>query len=137
MKRFGQFIFFALIFLLLDLIWLGLIMDAFYAQQLSSLLKLHEGQLVVNLLAALFAYICLALAPMFFIFPYSNKETPVSWFAIQGALLGFVVYGIYDFTNLAVLDGWNWTITIADILWGTVLYSVTTAITGAYTRSWY
>lgn len=137
MKRLGQFIFFALVFMLIDLVWLGLVMDEFYAQQLSSLLKLHEGQLVVNLLAALLAYICLALAPTIFVFPHTNKDTPISWFAVQGALLGFIIYGVYDFTNLAVLDGWNWTIAFADVAWGTVIYCVTTTVTGAYTRSWF
>jgi uncharacterized membrane protein len=36
-------------------------------------------------------------------------------------LLGLVTYGIYDMTNLAVLEKWTLTVSLADIAWGGVL----------------
>ncbi len=40
---------------------------------------------------------------------------------IQGAALGFICYMTYDLTNYATLKVWSLKVTIADIIWGTVL----------------
>jgi uncharacterized membrane protein len=39
--------------------------------------------------------------------------------AAYGALLGFVVYGVYDFTNLATLRHYPVKLAIVDVAWGT------------------
>ncbi len=45
-----------------------------------------------------------------------------------GALFGFMTYATYDLTNLATLKDWPLTVTIVDLVWGTVLAaSVSTA----------
>ena len=45
-----------------------------------------------------------------------------AWQAIGwGALYGLVLYGVYDLTNLAVLEKWTVRMTLADIVWGCVL----------------
>ncbi|MBA8852936.1 putative membrane protein [Ochrobactrum sp. RC6B] len=57
---------------------------------------------------------------------------------VHGALLGFVAYATYDLTNQATLKNWSWTLTIADMVWGTLLstasayvgYCVTSRISG-------
>lgn len=40
---------------------------------------------------------------------------------IKGAMLGLVIYGVYDLTNLVTIKGWTWNFTLQDMLWGTVL----------------
>ena len=35
-----------------------------------------------------------------------------------GALLGLVVYGVYDFTNYSTLRQWPFVLTLADTAWG-------------------
>ena len=47
---------------------------------------------------------------------------------LYGALLGFVMYAFYDFTNLATLKDYPWSLTIVDMLWGTLLVGAVTAI---------
>jgi uncharacterized membrane protein len=37
-----------------------------------------------------------------------------------GALLGLVVYGVYDFTNYSTLRQWPFVLTMADVAWGAV-----------------
>lgn len=135
MNRYGQIFFFLIVFMLLDLIWLGMLMHRFYAEQMNGLLSIVDGNLVINGLAAVGAYILLALAPFIFIFPYANKETPVKWYAIQGALMGLVIYGVYNFTNKAILLQYGWPLTLIDTLWGMVIYGVSTAVTGYYIPS--
>uniref|UniRef100_A0A6C0BLF3 DUF2177 family protein n=1 Tax=viral metagenome TaxID=1070528 RepID=A0A6C0BLF3_9ZZZZ len=53
--------------------------------------------------------------------------------ALQGAALGFVIYGVYDLTNLATVDGWTPSFAIQDTLWGTLLTGTVAAIS-AWTR---
>lgn len=136
MNRYGQIIFFMLVFLLFDLIWLGFVMSGFYKEQLEAMLALYGGELVINGIAAIGAYICLALGPYFFIFPYSDRNTPLEWFALQGALMGLVIYGVYGFTNKAILLAWGWPLVFVDIAWGVALYAASTTITGLFTRGW-
>lgn len=38
-----------------------------------------------------------------------------------GALLGLVVYGVHDLTDLAILGGWTVAASVVDVLWGIVL----------------
>jgi uncharacterized membrane protein len=75
------------VFLLIDLLWLGVVMKGFYSQELGELAR-RQGA---------------ALAPR--------------W----GAVFGLVLYGVYDLTNLALLEKWTVRMTIADIVWGGVL----------------
>jgi uncharacterized membrane protein len=50
------------------------------------------------------------------------------WQAIAwGALYGLIVYGVYDLTNLAVIEKWSVRMTLADIAWGSVLCGTTSA----------
>ncbi len=38
-----------------------------------------------------------------------------------GAFFGFITYATYDLTNLATVKNWPLTVTIVDLLWGTIL----------------
>lgn len=43
----------------------------------------------------------------------------VSTALLQGAILGFSMYGLYDLTNFATLKDYTLEMTIVDTLWGT------------------
>lgn len=43
---------------------------------------------------------------------------------VQGALLGLLVYGVYDMTNLATLPRWTWSFSLADTLWGMIVMAL-------------
>lgn len=36
-------------------------------------------------------------------------------------MFGLVLYGVYDFTNLAMVSGWTLKVAVIDVLWGVVL----------------
>lgn len=36
-------------------------------------------------------------------------------------MMGAAVYGVYEFTNLAVFEQWDWKFAVADTMWGGVL----------------
>jgi uncharacterized membrane protein len=46
----------------------------------------------------------------------------------RGAVLGLIAYGTYDLTSLAIMNGWPVAVTIADMIWGTVLTGVTCGV---------
>jgi uncharacterized membrane protein len=43
---------------------------------------------------------------------------------IPAAILGFMAYGTFEFTNYAILKGWNLRMVVTDVAWGTVLTAV-------------
>jgi len=47
---------------------------------------------------------------------------------LDAFILGLVIYGVYDMTNLALFKKWNWRLACMDTLWGGVLMALTTAI---------
>jgi uncharacterized membrane protein len=43
-------------------------------------------------------------------------------------ILGFVIYGIYELTNAAIINKWGWKYVVMDTLWGGILYALVTYI---------
>jgi uncharacterized membrane protein len=41
-----------------------------------------------------------------------------------GALLGFIVYGVYNFTNLTIIAHWTPKLALIDTLWGTIACAI-------------
>lgn len=73
-------------------------------------------------------------AAVFYLFYVAGLLILISWPAYQsgnvlrafwqGALVGAMAYGTYEFTNYATLDGWHPSMVVTDGLWGTVLTAV-------------
>jgi uncharacterized membrane protein len=47
---------------------------------------------------------------------------------LSGAMFGLVTYATYDLTNLATLKAWPVTITVIDLIWGTLVTAVTSGL---------
>ena len=47
---------------------------------------------------------------------------------LDAFLLGLLVYGVYDLTNLGTLSNWTIKMTVMDTLWGASLFALTTFI---------
>lgn len=107
------------VFLFLDLLWLGMVAKGFYARQLAGFLR-ESPDLTV---AALFYLVYLGGVVFFAIQPAIQAQ---SWkvAALYGAILGLVAYGTYDMTNLATLRNWPMAMSFVDLAWGTALTAV-------------
>jgi uncharacterized membrane protein len=103
-------------FMVLDGIWLGVVMKHFYREQLAPIVRLADGGIAPNWPAAIVVYLLLGTGIAVFVIP--RAETIASAAAF-GALLGLVVYGVYDFTNYSTLRQWPFVLTLADAAWGT------------------
>lgn len=112
------------LFLVIDLIWLGIVARNLYQNQIGSLLKTNT-----NWTAAIVFYLLFIGGLVFFaILPNIGSET--LWRTLlYGALFGLITYATYDLTNLATLEGWPIQITIIDLMWGTFLGASTSALT--------
>ncbi|MDZ4818645.1 MAG: DUF2177 family protein [Planctomycetota bacterium] len=123
------------IFLMIDLLWLGVIMKNFYSQELGDLARRSGGSLAPRWGAAIMVYLLIPAGILIFVRPLL-KDNATFWHALGwGALFGLVVYGVYDLTSLAVIEKWTVRMTIADIAWGCTLCAITSVITW-YVDGW-
>jgi uncharacterized membrane protein len=98
----------------LDALWLGWLARGFYRDAMGDLMRpdILWGPALVFYFAYPAGVLMLALSPM----PLNAWQA-----AGRGALLGLVVYGVYDMTNLATLKGWSWKLSLLDMAWGTLV----------------
>ena len=106
----------AVVFCLLDLIWLGFVAKGYYQSQVGSLL-LDKPNLAV---AAAFYALYIVGVLIFAVVPALDAG---QWARalLYGALFGFFAYATYDLTNLATLKGWSPGVALLDLVWGAVV----------------
>jgi len=107
------------IFLVIDLTWLGIVMKDFYARELGDLARRVDDALAPRWGAALLVYLLIPAGLVLFARPAPGDGVLAA--AARGAVFGLVLYGVYDLTNLAVLEKWTLRMTLADIAWGSIL----------------
>ena len=112
-------------FAVLDYLWLAHLAKNFYLNNLASHVTLKDGALVPYLPAIPLVYIVAVLGIWTFVL---SSATSIQDAALYGALLGFFMYAFYDFTNLATLRDYPWSLTIVDTLWGTFLVAAVTVV---------
>jgi uncharacterized membrane protein len=117
------------VFFIIDMAWLVLVAKNFYQQQIGFLMKPD-----INWFAAIIFYLLfIAGLVTFVILPAVEKHSWVSA-VLFGALFGLITYATYDLTNLATLKDWPLTVTIVDLIWGTVLAASISGLT--YLIAW-
>ena len=49
--------------------------------------------------------------------------------SVQDAfLLGLIIYGVFETTNMALFSKWSWLTVLIDTIWGGILFALTTFI---------
>ncbi len=113
----------ALVFLVIDIVWLAFISPKLYRENIGHLMSEK-----VNFIAAGVFYLLFVGALLHFVINPAIADASV-WQAVwRGAFLGLVMYATYDLTNLATLKDWPLKITIIDLIWGTFITSATSGI---------
>jgi len=112
-----QYLVAAIVFVVLDGIYVNLIKSSYNRQ----IKNIQGTDIKVNMIAAAITYIILIFGINYFII---QKKRIVS----DAALLGFLIYGVYNFTNLALFSKWSVLLSIVDTMWGAVLFGLTTGI---------
>nr|WP_136659634.1 DUF2177 family protein [Nitratireductor sp. XY-223] len=122
----------ALVFFVIDYLWLAYIAGGFYRSQLGAYM-LDQPRLGV---AAVFYVLYVAGIVVFAVLP-ALKEQSLLTALMLGALLGLVAYGTYDVTNYATLRNWPLTVLVVDIVWGMALTAAASASGYALTRTYW
>lgn len=123
----------ALAFLAIDAVWLSNMANVIYRPIMGDMML--SG---FRLAPAIVFYVIFVFGLVFFAVRPGLIAGNASVTLVNGALLGFIAYATYDLTNQATLKNWSWALTIADMIWGTVLsaasayigYWVTSRISG-------
>ena len=106
-----------IIFVVLDGIYLNLI-KGFFNNQIK---KIQGSDIKINMIATGITYVILIFGLNYFIIQRNRSVT-------DAALLGFVIYGTYEFTNMSLFKDWSMFTAIIDTTWGTILFALTTTI---------
>jgi uncharacterized membrane protein len=115
----------AVIFFGMDFVWLSSSYQSIYKPRIGALL-LDKPNLPVAAIFYLFyviGIIVFAVAPAL----EQGNWTRALW---AGALFGLFAYGTYDMTNLATLANWSPSLSVIDMVWGTI--ATGTAATAGY-----
>lgn len=103
------------VFIICDLLWLGVVAKRFYQERLGYLL----GE--VNWYAAAIFYL-IFIAGLTYFATLPGIQSGALWRAVAlGAFFGLVTYATYDLTNHATIKDWPVVVTVVDILWGMFL----------------
>jgi|TARA_B100000902_G_scaffold13123_2_gene15951 uncharacterized membrane protein len=117
MNKINILLFSAVILLTLDFIYLNLTKSVFQTQ----VFKIQHGVMNVKLIPAILCYILLVIGLNYFIL---QKQGTI----LEAFLLGFIIYGVFDSTNLAIFKNYEWNVAIMDTVWGGILFALTTWI---------
>ena len=113
-----------IVFLAVDAVMLTRFMKPLFERHVGDIM-LAEPRLGV---AAAFYLVYVAGVLRFCSLPaLARPEGAVAAAALDGAILGVIAYGTYEFVNLSTLKGWSWTMTLADTTWGAVLTALSAA----------
>lgn len=106
----------AIIFFGLDFLGLRYIVKPTFEKQVSELLaeSVRFGPAFVFYAAYVAGLIYLVSLPAL-----RSGDTGMAF--VNGMIVGALAYGTYEFTNLATLKHWNWTMVATDFTWGTLL----------------
>jgi len=111
---------FSLLYLIIDICWITVMSGLFYKSRIETIQK---EALKFKVLPAILAYLLLLLIIFFICFPlvecYKDKYHP----SVVFGFVGLSIYGVYNFTNGAVLTNHNWDYMLVDTLWGLSCFS--------------
>ena len=115
--KFMDILIVGLIILVIDSVYLSYFSDFF-----NKMIKEIQGsEINIKYSGAIACYIIMVLGLKYFIL---DEEKSIK----DAFILGFLIYGVFEFTNYAIIDNWNVTAVIIDSIWGGILFSVTTWI---------
>lgn len=113
----------ALAFIMLDLVWFSVSLKPIYEPTFQAI---QGSPLNMRIGGGIVAWVLLALGVRYFgLADISASKTTLF---LRGAVLGFIIYGVYNGTNYATFSNYPVSTAIADTMWGTFVTGVVTII---------
>lgn len=116
-------LFSSVLFLTFDFIYIRIVKPYFSDQ----IVQVQSSPLKPNYLGIAFCYLFLLTGLHYFII---RPRKSVS----DAFLLGIVIYGVYETTNVALFTNWSWLTVFVDTLWGGILFGATTWVSNEVFR---
>lgn len=118
-KRVVAYISTLVVFVAIDFVWLSVMANVLYRPALGDMLAVE-----FRLMPAMLFYFMYAAGLTFFAVRPGLVTAKFGTSFLYGGLLGFMAYGTYDLTNQATLANWSTTLTVADLIWGSLLSAI-------------
>jgi uncharacterized membrane protein len=112
--------------LILDISWLSFFMGPRYTKMIP---KIQGSTMVLKYKFAILAYILMIIGINIFVIPNINNNNILLDSLKFGFIYGIILFGVYDFTVASVLKNWDIKIALIDILWGGILFFITSFLT--------
>ena len=112
---------FALTMLVLDYIYL----TSFSGQYNNMMKTIQKSPLKMKPLYALVVYVLMILGWKLLIDKQGEKQSNI---VRNSIILGLIIYGVFDFTNLAIFDNYSLKLGLIDMLWGGILFGVSSYV---------
>ena len=103
----------ALIFLIIDIIWLSFAVKSFYRPNIGHLLLDKP----IMWAASMFYIVYVIGLGIVIIEPSVNFDDTLK-FLFKAFMFGLVAYGTYNLTNMATVKGWSASVVFVDMVWG-------------------
>ena len=123
-----------LVIIFLDIAWISLNFSTYS----KSILKIQKASLNLRYEHAIIAYILILFSVLYVAIPFTSQnikngnnntvENKLLQSFLYGGAVGFSIFGIYNFTSLAIYKDLDFSIAITDTIWGTTLYTLSTFI---------
>lgn len=110
--------------LALDFIAFKLYITAHFSKLIK---RVQNDEMNVNYFGAAICYLLITITFYLFVVKLNLSY-------IQAGLLGFLIYGIYETTNFALLKNWTFLTVIIDSVWGGILFFLTAFIFRNYKK---
>ena len=109
-----------------------LVLDGVYLStvkgQWQSLVKRIQGEkMQVRIVSAIAVYVLMMFAVYYFIIQPKRSVR-------DAALLGLVVYGVFDLTNYAIFKNYSLMMGLMDMAWGSLLFAITAYVGKMFTK---
>ena len=133
MNIYVKYLIVSIVLLVLDVAWITLNMTVYS----SVIQKVQKSPVSLRNEHAFIAYIIILFSVLYVAIPFTTQNIKKGENSIENILLksllyggavGFSIYGIYNFTSLAIYKDIDSKIGIMDTLWGTALYTLTTFV---------
>ena len=108
--------------LALDFIAFKLYITAHFSKLIK---RVQNSEMTINYFGAAICYFLITITIYFFVIKQNLS-------LFKAGLLGFLIYGIYETTNFAIIKNWTFLTVVIDSLWGGILFFLTAFIFQAY-----
>ena len=128
-----SYIFTILYILTIEFIWLYLINKKTYSLLTKNIQK---TPMIINYYYTAIAYIIILFSVFTLSIPFikskikknDNLYQIIYKSLLYGSLVGFYIYGIYNFTSISIYKNYDLTIAITDTVWGMFLYATSSLL---------